>query len=33
MSEKGDEKFMLIAINKARQGVEKGQTPFGTRID
>ena len=33
MSEKADEKFMLIAINKARQGVEKGQTPFGASID
>lgn len=27
-----DEKFMRLAISKARQGVEKGQTPFGICI-
>lgn len=27
-----DEIFMRIAISKARQGVEKGQTPFGVCI-
>ena len=27
-----DEKFMVLAIKKARQGVRKGQTPFGACI-
>lgn len=27
-----DEKFMRLAISKARQGIEKGQTPFGVCI-
>lgn len=27
-----DEKFMRLAIEKARQGVKKGQTPFGACI-
>jgi tRNA(Arg) A34 adenosine deaminase TadA len=27
-----DEKFMRLAIEKARQGVRKGQTPFGACI-
>jgi len=29
---KNDEKFMRLAIEKARQGVGKGQTPFGACI-
>jgi len=29
---KNDEKFMRLAIEKARQGVRKGQTPFGACI-
>jgi len=32
MNEKADEKFMTLAINKAKQGIEKGQTPFGACI-
>ncbi len=27
-----NEKFMRLAINKARQGIENGQTPFGACI-
>lgn len=27
-----DEKFMRLAISKARQGIENGQTPFGVCI-
>ncbi|MFA5156561.1 MAG: nucleoside deaminase [Candidatus Omnitrophota bacterium] len=27
-----DEKFMRLAINKARQGIKKGQSPFGACI-
>ena len=27
-----DEKFMRLAINKAKQGIKKGQTPFGACI-
>jgi len=27
-----DEKFMRLAIEKARQGIKKGQTPFGACI-
>ena len=27
-----DEKFMRLAINKAKQGIKQGQTPFGACI-
>ncbi len=32
MMEKRDAQFMRLAINKARQGIKKGQTPFGACI-
>ena len=32
MSKKADEKFMTLAIARTKQGIEKGQTPFGACI-
>ena len=32
MSEQADEKFMALAIEKAGDGIEKGQTPFGACV-
>jgi len=32
LRKKQDEKFMRMAIEKAREGVKKGQTPFGACI-
>lgn len=32
MSLRSDEQFMRLAIRKAREGIERGQTPFGACI-